>query len=78
MPRNIVTQIVKKLITSKTLTILRSECKISIIRQYNNILQPIAEGPEKMNASTIESVKSKTTQAQNIQEIWDTVRRPNL
>ena len=31
-----------------------------------------------MNTLVKENVKSGTTQAQNIQEIWDTMKRPNL
>jgi hypothetical protein len=33
---------------------------------------------EEMNTLVKENVKSGTTQAQNIQEMWDTVKRSNL
>jgi hypothetical protein len=36
-------------------------------------ISDLKEKVEKMNSSAIENVKSKTTQAQNIQKIWNTV-----
>jgi hypothetical protein len=40
---------------------------------------PVIEGEiEEINTSVKESVKSKNTQTQNIQEIWDAMKRTNL
>jgi len=40
-------------------------------------IEGIEDKVEEMNSSAKENVKSKEIEAQNIQEIWDTVKKTN-